>query len=244
MKALVILAATVALTACAIPMRPEGERHVGNQHVLKKNYEVGKPLTVNVGDPMVKVQDYWEDSFEEPSATPNKSFTMTGGPVSVAFQAGQSYQVKGRLAVDGKDYQVVANQSNPVQYQAALLGDDGKLLPRIVVTGPGMNGGHVLVIYTLQISPPDATLVRQPKAKVNTNKGFINYELLFTGVTDNAINLTYREFSPEGLARVAFFQNLTYPRNSPTVTFRNLKMSIDQVSGDSITFRVLEDRRS
>jgi hypothetical protein len=46
------------------------------------------------------------------------------------------------------------------------------------------------------------------------------------------------------LARVAFFQNLTYPRNASTITFRNLKMSIEQVSGDNITFRVLEDRRT
>lgn len=244
MKVLGILAATVALTACTAPLRPEGVRHLGNQHVLKSNYEVGKPLTVNVGDPMVKVQDYWEDSFEEPSATPNKSFTMTGGPVNLAFLEGQSYQVKGRMAVEGKDYQVVANQSNPIQYQAALLGDDGKLLPRVVATNPGMNGDHVMVIYTLQISPPDGTLIRQPKTRVNTNKGFVNYEILFTGITDSAINLTYREFSPEGLARVAFFQSLTYPRNASTITFRNLKMSIEQVSGDNITFRVLEDRRT
>lgn len=58
MKVLGILAAAVALTACTAPLRPEGVRHLGNQHVLKSNYEVGKPLTVNVGDPMVKVQDY------------------------------------------------------------------------------------------------------------------------------------------------------------------------------------------
>ena len=244
MKALVILAATVALTACTAPLRPEGVRHVGSQHVLKSNYKVGQPLTVNVGDAMVKVQDYWEDSFEEPSATPNKTFTMKGGPVNLAFLEGQNYQVKGRMAVEGKDYQVVAHQPNPIQYQAALLGDDGKLLPRIVATNPGMNGDHVMVLYTLEISPPDGTLVREPRTKVNTNKGFVNFELLFTGLTDNAINLTYREFSPDGLARVAFYQNLTYPRNAQTVTFRNLKMAIDQVSGDSITFRVLEDRRS
>lgn len=89
------------------------------------------------------------------------------------------------MAVEGKDYQVAANQSNPIQYQAALLGDDGKLLPRVVATNPGLNGDHVMVIYTLQISPPDGTLIRQPKTRVNTNKGFVNYEILFTGITDS-----------------------------------------------------------
>ena len=47
----------------------------------------------------------------------------------------------------------------------------------------------------------------------------MNYELLYTGVSATGLNLTYREFSPEGLARVAFFQNLTYEAAAKSIAF-------------------------
>lgn len=242
MRRLLLLAGLVALVGCTAPLRPEGVRHVSNDHVLKSNYVIGQPLTVNVGDPMVKVQDYWEDSYEEPAATPTKTSTMRGGAVDIAFQEGQSYPIKGRIAVSGKDYQVVARDQSRA-YQAALLGDDGKLYQQIVAKVPD-GDNHVMVVYTLKVDPPDATFVRQATKKVNSSKGFVNYEVLYTGISDNSINLTYREFSPEGLARVAFFQNLTYPRNASTITFRNLRLAVDQATPESITIRVLSDGRS
>ena len=63
--------------------------------------------------------------------------------------------------------------------------------------------------------------------------GFINYELLYTGSNASGINLTYREFSPEGLARVAFFQNLTYPADARSITFKQLRIRVERASADA-----------
>jgi hypothetical protein len=200
-------------------------------------------VTVNVGEPLVKVEDYWQDSFEEPTAFATKPFTMTGGPVTLSFSPDRAYKVRGRIAHNGKDYSVIAPDDNPSSYQAALVDDSGSPLDRAVGTNPQLKGDHVMMVYTMTVTPPDARFVRRPSVRVDTTKGFVSYELLYTGVSDNAINMTYREFSPDGLARVAFYQNLTYPRNATSITFRQLRLAVDLATPESITARVLADGR-
>lgn len=240
---LVLSAAVTLLAGCTAPLRPEVARQTDRQHIVQSNYTIGAPLTVNVGEPLIKVQDYWQDQFDEPMATATKSFKMTGGPVELTFIANQSYRVRGRIAVDGKDYSVVSPEGTSPAYQAALVADDGVPLTRVAATNPGLNGDHVFVAYTFKIDPPDARLERKSSVRVDTSKGFVNYEVLYTGISENAINMTYREFSPDGLARVAFFQNLTYPRTAATITFRQIRLAIQQVTPESITARVISDGR-
>ena len=40
----------------------------------------------------------------------------------------------------------------------------------------------------------------------------------------SGLNLTYREFGPEGTARVAFFQNLTYEVGAKITTFKSTEL--------------------
>jgi hypothetical protein len=76
---------------------------------------------------------------------------------------------------------------------------------------------------------------------VKTTKGYENYELLYTGVSATGINLTYREFSPDGLARVAFFQNLTYEATAKSIAFKKFRIAVEAATSESITFTVLAD---
>ncbi|MDH6591771.1 hypothetical protein M2165_001660 [Variovorax sp. TBS-050B] len=226
------------LIACTAPIQHEGPREAGLEHVLTKNYKVGVPKTVNVGEPMVKVIDYWNQMIEEPTASPSQSVSLKGGPVNLRFNAGRSYPIRGRIPHDGKTFLVVPNTEDPV-YQAALVSEDGTILDRVVARMP--NGNHVMVIYTMTIDPPAAKLVRQRSTRVASSHSFINYELIYTGLNSSGLNLTYREFSPEGLARVAFFQNLTYPADAKSITFRQMRIAIEKASAENVTFSVTQD---
>jgi hypothetical protein len=72
-------------------------------------------------------------------------------------------------------------------------------------------------------------------------KGYVNYEIVFTGKSANQLNFVYREFSREDLARQAFFQNLTYSAEESQIRFRNLQIRVDRVSNEGITYVVLQD---
>ena len=234
------IAILTGLAGCALPVRHEGPRPVSQDHVVARSYQLGIPKTVSVGEPMVKVQDYWNEITERPVAVPTKSFVIRGGAGSWQYDVETEYAVRGSTVVDGKDYALVAHHpSTPSAYIAALVSPDGTIFNRMAATN--LLGTPGLVIPTMTIDPPDAKLKRQISEKVNITKGFVNYEVLYTGISANAMNLTYREFSPEGVARVAFFQNLTYPADAKSITFKQLRIAVDRATADGITFTVLND---
>lgn len=235
-----LLLAATTLGGCATQLQMEGPRQVDERHQSLKNYNVGQKITVNVGDPMIKFQDFWLNVTEAPVAIPTQTVNLKGGFVNITFLAGQKYPVRGKMSFEGADYVVVANTDNPSDYQAVLVRADGTLLNRVVVGSPQLNG-VVVVVYTMTISAPSARMVRETRQSVTSTKGYENFELLYTGTNSNGLNLTYREFSPEGLARVAFFQNLTYEAGAKSITFKKYRLAVDQASSESITFTVLAD---
>ena len=54
----------VLLAACTIPLQPEVQRRLEDQHRFAKNYVIGESMTVNVGDPIIKFQDFWVETIE------------------------------------------------------------------------------------------------------------------------------------------------------------------------------------
>jgi len=114
---------------------------------------------------------------------------------------------------------VATSNAGVVEYRAALVRSDGTLLNRVATYNP-MNGSVVVVVYTITVSDPSVHLIRETTASISTTKVYENVELLYTDTNASALNITYREFSPDGLARVAFFQNLTYESGTKSLTFK------------------------
>lgn len=232
----------VTLLGCATPIAPELPRRSPEQRQYVKNYVIGEKKTVTVGEPMVKFQDYyyWIETIEAAAAVPDRTVTLKGGPIDVTLVAGTKYPVKGRMVVDGNEHTLVALTSDTSQYNAVLIRPDGSLLNRIAAYSTQV-GGVILVFWELSISDASARLVRESQKNVNSTRGYQNFELLYTGTNANALTLAYREFSPEGLARVAFFQNLTYEAGARMITFKNYRIAIESASAEAITFTVLAD---
>lgn len=189
---------------------------------------------------MVKVQDYWTETVEYPVMVPDRNVTLAGGTVNLTLNAGQKYPVRGLYAADGREYRAVATSDNPSAHMAVLVNADGSLHDRIIVTNPQLSG-YVQVVYTMTISDRSVRMRPERAEVVKSTKGYENYELLYTGMSSNAMNLTYREFSPEGLARVAFFQNLTYEAGAKTIAFKKFRISVERADSESATFTVLSD---
>lgn len=237
--ACLLLAATI-LGGCATKLQSEGPRRVEERRQFLKNYDIGQQMTVNVGDPVIKFQDFWLEVTESPVAIPTKTVNLKGGLIDITLVAGQKYPVRGKMSIEGVDYDVVAITDNPSPYQAVLVRADGTLHNRMVAKPPQWDG-VVMIIYTMDISDPSARIVRETNQNVKTTKGYENFELLYTGTNLSGLNLTYREFSPDGLARVAFFQNLTYEAGAKSITFKKYRIAVDRASSEAITFTVVTD---
>ena len=60
-------------------------------------------MTVNVGDPMIKFQDFWVETIESSVAIPDKTVNIKVGAIDITLVAGQKYPVRGRTSIDGAD---------------------------------------------------------------------------------------------------------------------------------------------
>jgi hypothetical protein len=227
---------------------------VTKEHRFSKNYTLQKLSSSNVGDPIVKVQDFWIETIEEPIATVSADLdaTITGSLMANqpwVFQKGKSYEIKGSFEIDGLSYQVVASSEirdrksgSPVRMGGAwgglLVKNDGTILPAKLIYG--LNTGSVVAVGA-SISDTTVLVKNEKKLLVDTSKGYENYEIIYTGINSSGINFTYREFSPDGLARVAFYQNLTYPVGVNRISFKKFRISIEDSGAEKISYRVLED---
>jgi hypothetical protein len=212
-----------------------------------------------VGDPIVKVQDFWIETIEEPIATVSADLdaTITGSLMANqpwVFQKGKSYEIKGSFEIDGLSYQVVASSEirdrksgSPVRMGGAwgglLVKNDGTILPAKLIYGFSTLGVNKESVVAVGASISDVTVLvkNEKKLLVDTSKGYENYEIIYTGINSSGINFTYREFSPDGLARVAFYQNLTYPVGVNRISFKKFRIRIEDSGAEKISYRVLED---
>ncbi|MBF0164262.1 MAG: hypothetical protein HQM01_07170 [Magnetococcales bacterium] len=226
-------------SGCAAKLQPS-EVTVASEHIKEKNYTLGHPMTISVGDAMVRFQDYWATTTEKEVVTIDRDITVKGGPIEFSVLKGKRYPVVGKIFEEGVEYTLV-----DCRRSLLMVKSDGTIRNRVAGLTPGLVSvdNVVTVIWTMEISDPDARIIRDREIQVDSKKGYENFELLYTGVSASGINLTYREFSPEGVARVAFFQNLVYPTNAKTVTFKKYKIEVLSATAENISFKVLEDGR-
>lgn len=234
-SALVVMMSVYMISGCAVPMQRADPILVGSENIKQKNYIIGKPITVTVGEAMVKFQDYWMATSEKSVATIDKNVHIKGGVLDTTLVAEKKYPVAGLISFEGMQYTLVNVSHNMV----IMVKPDGTIRDRFGVLY-GVN--NVVIPYgTLVISSPKAIVTMEVDLHIDARKGYENYELLYTGVGTGNMNLTYREFSREGLARVAFFQNLTYPVSAKKITFKKYKIEVHSATSENITFTVLED---
>ena len=124
--------------------------------------------------------------------------------------------------------------------EKADLHFDGNLL------GLCTKGGEQIYVlrdmgYNYSTDPPG--VVFQPDTSTSTvsSAGYLNFELVYSGVTKDSVRLLYREYTQQDLVRPAFSQDVVYERDASTIRFRNVLIRVLQATGEQIRFVVLED---
>ena len=226
------------------PMVTEGRSFFPDEHVYLKNYMLNAPGKANVGEPVIKVQDFWLSVSEDPVARPNISTEAKSGMLSTFIRAGYDHPVLGGTVIDGVPYKVIGTFLAPVGPAsvnwAVLMDLNGNLNKNVI--GHAFNGGSFAIsAYKPWFANPNVVFEQSIAKKVKSNKGYVNYEIVYNGKNASGMNFTYREFSPDGLARVAFYQNLIYENDAKVISFKNIQIEISRSSSTDIEFKVLKD---
>lgn len=236
--------------------------------VSTRSYSVGAPYTSRVGEPMLSVKNY-AVAERVATATALRDFEQlcerllgkdpgrcTGSPLgSVRADLGSLFEVRGAVATPDGEYFAVSMPVTDKGVVIYLLVDpEGRLRRGAYVAwhrsdtrGSGVGGVPLVEVVPeipLDTDSPMFTFENQ-QSIAERGPGYLNYELVYvgsrsTGRGDNLL-LSYREYARQKTDYLVFEQGLQYPASQRDIEVAGLRLHVDAVDPEKITFRVVED---
>ena len=224
------LCAAVVLTAC-------GGSSTNVRPTIGKNYILGVEQVTHVGQPIVRVKDFGVPPVHAFASKTAFSASVQGGG-KVDYPAGTEAIVLGTADNDG-DYYYMLGLDPELPGGAHLLVDLGGEYDADALSSAGTMIEPCRTPGVLCITPKSIDFV---PTKVDTTTAFSgNFELIYSGASKDTINLLYREYTPDDMARTSFAQNLTYDRESPLIRFRNLQIRVIEATNENMRYIVESD---
>lgn len=208
------------------------------EKVVAKNYTLGEQKTVFVGQPIISVKEY--QRIQEPFVKANNDFLIDGSSMRINGKAGTMYPIRGRINHKSNSYLVVDISSEsytsfaPEQITGILVSVDGK--PTNYFFTKGILSWS---INNVKIVPDSLRFDNVYHEKFVT--GQLNFELLYGGTDGKSFSATYREYTPDDIARPAFAQSLNYENKSDNIRFRDILIRIHEITSEKIVYTVVDD---
>ena len=106
----------ICLMGCA-SFTPYRSNYFGTDHVIDRNYELGVKKTTYIGEPMIKVRDYYLSKFSAKTLSPNIDLTITqralvGTTYNHTFYAQDENEIVGTTVNDGINFYLIRIEPN------------------------------------------------------------------------------------------------------------------------------------
>ena len=90
--------------------------------------------------------------------------------------------------------------------QYNVIDADGHVLGKLITPFGHAMMPPTIMVYDYDVTPADVKLVRVVRESVHKDGFGQNFQLVFAGVTKDAIHITYREYAAEDISRPATSQ--------------------------------------
>jgi len=233
----------LSLSACSggnkqrVSLSPVNNFSINEELRDDKNYAINKIHNTYVGEEIVRRKIYLDKVQDElvGEALINTDMRSNSGNVVINFTKGKEYPVSNRINLQGRNHYVLEKyQSREDHIYGVIVSEDGALHNRVL-------NGDIMTKDYFQISPMTTKFKVSHKKTLKSSKMLDNFAIVFGGINDKQMSFTYREFTPDDVAKTAFFQNLTYPVTSKIIRFKSLKIKVHNVTSESITYEVVEE---
>lgn len=220
-------------TGCTTSMQLHSTGDGKFSRVDEKNYKIGEEHTVYVGERVLARKSY-ETIVQTGYVEASNRFTLTGGMGSVAVsetgEKGDKYKIVGS---NEKGNFAVAIPGTHLTFGVTQAGQWDK-----TIASPSFWTSPVGSGSAYQLKPPQTIFLPVESSTPLSEAGYINHELIYTGIGNDGIHLLYREYTFENMARSAFTQELVYPTDSKSIRFKNYKLKIVKATSSEITYVV------
>lgn len=247
MKSLLLIILTSLVAGCSgIPvahLTPASRELISTSNLFEKNYVINREKTAPVGSPIVKLFDYYLNKYTLPEVVSNKDTQIT---VFIDFSThtanlakGQVYKIISKSSFKGRDVYVldvvVFRRGLEIDYLVA--DSSGVILPIVYNT---ILGGFV-ENYKLKNTEAADISFRFVETTSPSQKGSVNFELIYTGIQNENITILYREYTADDMARPAFHQNLFFPSKDKVVRFNKIRIEVVSATSEFLKYIVRED---
>jgi len=227
----------VLLAGCTAQVIPPKLQRSPSELVTETNYAIGAVREAYVGETIVKIMNYRVERVGTGYMIPDQSFDIAvPGLADLHVEKGERYPWRGSVTDEGALYDIVDVPAGSGKMGILLTRDTGEVTGRLIQSPVPMFlfGKHLP-------TPPGARFTHEVEArKVGVDQ--VHYELIYSGMSGRTINLSYREFTADGMARPGFTQELHYNADEPTLRFRNLHVGIRGATNEKLTYVVLADQ--
>lgn len=232
MRALTLLVVLAALAGC-VSIAP---RHVEVKVVHESNYALNVERSAAVGDAMMQLRDY--QGARAGALHPNTTCAARYIMFDRTLTPDDSLPIVGSIPCGDELCSVVNLWSDPIYGPIGVaVTPDGRM------TGGGIRtamhtrmGGHP------RMTPNNCRLgTATDRVDIVPGTAFTNFEIIYGGMDGQTLNFTYREYTPDDLARPAFTQAFSYPAGSATIRFKNVEIAVAEALPDRIRYTVLRD---
>jgi hypothetical protein len=224
------------LTGCTTAMKYGDVPESKLENVDFKNYELGKQSSAYVGEQLISRKKY-QTLVKKNLFQAQNDFSLQGGlgatSINLSASAGDTFRVAG---VNEHNNPVVNIPGSIFMFGISSSGQwDQTVMSPSFWTSPIGSGNQY------KITPVNTDFKAVISQIPFSEAGYINHEIIFTGVGANGISLLYREYTFENMARSDFKQELVYPVNSKKIRFRNYQINLVSVSPSEIKYKVISE---
>lgn len=217
----------VGVIGCA---SPQGQL-ISPKSIDITSYEIGKPQTKTVGEPMViKANGFSHDRY-----IAKKSVDVLGGNILSGSSWEALYTFEGQTVLTSTSFFnrqigiIIDNNGDPIEGKPLISS-------MVINSNPLARPMPGTYLYACK-ECKKGMFEKDPNGL--PQQGSRKEELIYSGRSGNTITLNYREFT-DNFARPAFYQEAKYDLSSSKIlTFRDFKIKVINADNSSITFEIL-----
>jgi hypothetical protein len=236
-KPLGVVLGVLLLAGCTAQVISPKLQRSPSELVTEANYAIGAVREAYVGETIVKIRNYRVERVGTGYMIPNQSFDVAvPAHADLHVEKGERYPWRGSVTEEGALYDIVDVPAGGGKMGILLTKDTGEVTGRLIQSPVPM------FLYGKHLPAPAGARFTHEVESRKVGVDQVHYELIYSGMSGRTINLSYREFTTDGMARPAFTQELHYNADEPTLRFRNLQVGIRGATNEKLTYVVLADQ--
>lgn len=197
-----------------------------------RSYQIGQEHEVFVGEPIVRLKDYFVQKTATAVMYPDKDFSFRMlFKYEVAAQT--PLPIVETTEIDGVTYRAVRFPQPALGLVKFFVDSDGRFLNTART--------HINQKPKVKFEPQDVTLRPGTLTTTDSSKGHRNLELVYGGVSGDEIRVAYREYTQDDLAKPAFSQELVYSLKAKKIRYRDIDIEVLSANNEKIRYRVIAD---